>query len=200
MPSKILLKISCFHVFLSGTIPETIRYITSYEFVSLLLFPFSVSCSEVETPPEPSINVSSAQETSSYEKIFYLFFETKYLSGVNVMTRVSIHSSISKERKTLSNYQLDDSGKKTNLWQCYLFNFDVFPRVIICPKKENIEISHRIDNLFKFNSYLIDTITWFAHEESNLNFEFVRILQHKKTEFGKLGVNIIHMRQFPANS
>lgn len=79
--------------------PETIRYISPYEFVSLLLFPFSVSCSEVETPPEPSINVSSAQETSSYEKIFYLFFETKYLSGVNVMTRVSIHSSIYKERK-----------------------------------------------------------------------------------------------------
>lgn len=75
-----------------------------------------------------------------------------------------------------------------------------FPRVIICPKKDNIEIGHRIDNLFKFNSYLIDTITWFAHEELNLNFEFARILQHKKTEFGKLGVNIIHMRQFPANS
>ena len=111
--------------------------------------------------------------------------------------------SIAQNLKNVNTFKLSIRWlweKKTNSWQCYLFNFDVFPRVIIFPKKENIEISHRIDNLFKFNSYLIDTITWFAHEESNLNFEFVRILQHKKTEFGKLGVNIIHMRHFPANS
>lgn len=61
--------------------PETIRYISPYEFVSLLLFPFSVSCSEVETPPEPSINVSSAQETSSYEIFLSIFRDKISLRG-----------------------------------------------------------------------------------------------------------------------